>query len=117
LVDAATPAILREVRDKLETKQSLRAWLGLSDEDIFEFVSSVLPALVRLYPGNMTATGAVPSDPDDDMVVAAALESAAKYIITEDRHLLSLGSYLGIAILNRGAFSAELDRLSVPREN
>lgn len=30
---AATPAILQEVREKLETKSSLRRWLGLDDKD------------------------------------------------------------------------------------
>jgi hypothetical protein len=48
---AATPAIIDEVRKKLRTKQKLRRWLGLSDEDIAQFVDYVLPALVRTYPG------------------------------------------------------------------
>ena len=111
---AATPAILEEVRDKLETKQSLRSWLGLSDENIAEFVDNVLPALVRMYPGVMSAAGAVPADPDDDIIVAAALETQAKYIVSEDQDLLSLGNYAGIKILSRDAFRNELDRLGLP---
>ena len=111
---SATPAILEEVREKLETKPSLRKWLALSDDDIAEFVNRVLPALVRVYPGVVTATGAVPDDPDDDVVIAAAIESQAKYIVSEDRHLLSLGNYAGINILNRDEFRTELDRLGVP---
>jgi putative PIN family toxin of toxin-antitoxin system len=111
---AATPAILQEVRQKLETKQTLRKWLGMCDHDIAEFVQNVLPALVRMYPGVVTATGAVPADPDDDVVVAAALESQAKYIVSEDRHLVNLRTYAGIQILSRDAFRAELDRLGVP---
>lgn len=111
---AATPPILDEVREKLQTKQSLRSWLGLSDEDIAEFVENVLPALVRMYPGVVSAVGAVPADPNDDMVVAAAVESRAKYIVSEDRHLLSLGDYAGIKILSRDAFRDELDRIGVP---
>lgn len=111
---AATPGILQEVRDKLQTKQSLRKWLGLSDEDIAEFVNNVLPALVRMYPGVVSAAGAVPGDPDDDVVVAAAFESQAKYIVSEDQHLLRLGNHGGIRILSRDAFRDELDRLGVP---
>jgi len=111
---AATPAILEEVREKLETKPSLRKWLGMSDEDIAEFVDNVLPALVRVYPGAVGAAGAVPADRDDDAVVAAAIESQAKYIVSEDQHLLSLGNYAGIKILSRDAFRDELDRLGVP---
>jgi putative PIN family toxin of toxin-antitoxin system len=111
---AATPAILEEVREKLATKSSLRKWLGLTDDDISEFVDNVLPALVRMYPGVLTATGAVPADPDDDTILAAALESGAQYIVSEDQHLLRVANYARIKILNRDAFRAELDRLGVP---
>ena len=111
---AATPPILEEVRVKLTTKPSLRKWLGLSDEDLAEFVDNLLPSLLRVYPGVVSAAGAVPADPDDDMVVAAALESQTKYIVSEDRHLLSLGKYSGIQIFSRDAFRDELDRLGVP---
>ena len=42
----------------------------------------------------------VPTDPDDDHVLAAALASAADLIASGDRHdLLPLGSYKGIPIL------------------
>jgi predicted nucleic acid-binding protein len=88
--------------------------LGLSDEDIAEFVDRVLPALVRIYPGTVTAVGAVAADPDDDAVVAAALESRARYIVSEDQHLVSLGNYEGIRVLSRDDFRDELDRLGVP---
>jgi predicted nucleic acid-binding protein len=48
------------------------------------------------------------------MIIAAALESQASYIVSEDKHLLDLKSYHGIKILNRHDFSLELDRLGVP---
>ncbi len=111
---AATPPILDEVRDKLQTERSLKSWLGLGDADVAEFVDNILPVLVRIYPGVVSAVGAVPADPDDDMVVAAALESQAMYIVSEDQHLLTLGNHAGIKILSRDAFRDELDRLSVP---
>ena len=60
------------------------------------------------------AHGSVPADPKDDMVVAAALEANASYIVSEDKHLLDLGDYEGIKIMNRKQFGAELDRLGVP---
>ncbi len=102
------------MREKLQTKPSLRKWLNLTDADIAIFVDEVLPAIVRLYPGTVTAPGAVQADPDDDIVVAAALESQAEYIISEDRHLLNLGLYGGIKILSRDAFHVELNQLGVP---
>ncbi len=56
----------------------------------------------------------MPADADDDMIVAAAVESQARYIVTEDGHLLTLGNYKGIKILSRNSFHNELDRLGVP---
>jgi len=41
----------------------------------------------------------VPADPDDDQVLAAAATAQADLIVSGDRHLLSLGSYQGIAIV------------------
>jgi predicted nucleic acid-binding protein len=110
---AATPAILLEVRNKLETKASLRKSLGLNEADIGEFVDNVLPALLRIYPGAVIAPGAVPADPDDDVIVAAALECQAKYIVSEDRHLLTLGNYANVRILSRDGLRDELNRLGV----
>jgi len=42
--------------------------------------------------------GAVPNDPDDDAVIACAVAAQADYIISGDRHLLSLGEFQGIKI-------------------
>jgi len=47
------------------------------------------------------------------MIIAAALESKAEYIVSEDKHLLDLKEYQGIKIKNRVDFAAELDRLEV----
>ena len=97
----------------METKRSVREWLKVSDDQIESFLSVVLPARTVRVPGVRNAHGAVPDDPEDDMIVAAALESGASYIISEDKHLLDLGEYQGIKIMNREQFDAELDRLGV----
>jgi len=47
------------------------------------------------------------------MIIAAALESKAEYIVSEDKHLLDLKEYQGIKIMNREGFETELDRLEV----
>jgi putative PIN family toxin of toxin-antitoxin system len=41
----------------------------------------------------------VASDPDDDLFLLCAVAGQAEYVITADRHLLALGSYLGIPII------------------
>lgn len=110
---AITPQILAEVEEKLRTKKSLRKWLGVNDEDVPEFLGRLMTSC-RVISGARGAHGAVPADPDDDAIVAAALESNADYIVSEDKHLLDLGSYDGIRILNRRNFAAELDRRGIP---
>jgi uncharacterized protein len=51
---------------------------------------------------------AVPNDPDDDMVVECAVTGNATHIVTGDKHLLSLISHQGIAILKAAEFVALL---------
>ena len=110
---AATPQLLAEVADKLRTKQSLRKWLAATDDDIEDFIQVRLANMLTMKRGGRQAHGAVPTDPKDDMVIAAALEAAASYIISEDKHLLDLKEYQGVTIMNRDDFMAELDRLGV----
>ena len=110
---AASPQILQEVRKKVRTKESVRNWIRLSDEEIEVFLEESLSDMVTVVQGVRHAHGAVLADPTDDKIVAAALEAGAEYIISEDRHLLDLGEYQGIKIMSRGEFAAELDRLGV----
>ena len=42
----------------------------------------------------------VTEDPDDDMVVRAAFDGKADYIVSGDKHLLSLREFRGIRIIN-----------------
>jgi predicted nucleic acid-binding protein len=42
---------------------------------------------------------AVKADPDDDIIVRAAYDGKADYIVSSDRHLLSLKESKGIKIL------------------
>ena len=42
---------------------------------------------------------AVPDDPDDDIVINAAHDGRADYIVTGDRHLLGMGEFRGIPII------------------
>ncbi len=53
---------------------------------------------------------AVKRDPDDDVVLAAALGGRAAYLVTYDRDLLELGKPFGIEILRPGNFVSRLFR-------
>ena len=90
---AASPQILLEVVDKLRTKESLRKWVDLPEDKIEIFLNETVIDMVSEVPGHRQAHGAVPADPKDDIIIAAALEAKADYVISEDKHLLDLGDY------------------------
>lgn len=46
----------------------------------------------------------VDADPDDDMVVECAMNGNAAYIVTGDKHLLSLNSYQNVTMLKAADF-------------
>ena len=46
----------------------------------------------------------VDADPDDDMVVECAMNGNAAYIVTGDKHLLSLNNYQNITMLKAADF-------------
>jgi hypothetical protein len=56
-----------------------------------------------LTPGDYQVTG-VARDPDDDKVLACAVEGTADYVVTGDDDLLALVQYQGIEILAPAAF-------------
>jgi predicted nucleic acid-binding protein len=56
----------------------------------------------------------VKADPKDDKIIAAAVESGASYIVSQDHHLRDLREYHGIKILSLEDFEVELNRLGVP---
>lgn len=46
----------------------------------------------------------IQADPTDYKYLACALEGEADYIVSGDRHLLDVGQYQGIKIMNAKAF-------------
>lgn len=56
----------------------------------------------------VAAIPAVSRDPEDDKVIATALAGGAAYIVSEDRDLLDIGAYEGIAIIDAETFLAML---------
>lgn len=48
-------------------------------------------------------------DPDDEMILACALEGQADYIVSGDTHLLEVGAFAGIPILTVRQFLDRLD--------
>ena len=77
----------------------------LASTDISEISAIVSEAASEI----LHKLGPIPNicrDPNDDMIIACAVDAAADYIVTGDEDLLILKSYKDIAILNPRNFEA-----------
>lgn len=70
------------------------------------FVAAVVAVAERVAAEE--APGAVPSDPGDDKVLAAAIAGRAEYVVSLDRDLLRLGKVRGVRVVTPGHFLDEL---------
>ena len=59
-----------------------------------------------------TAVSVVPDDPDDDRVIACALDGRADCLISGDQHLLKIGWYASLPIANPADFLVTLAKPS-----
>jgi putative PIN family toxin of toxin-antitoxin system len=105
-VDLATsPFLLEELAEVLQRPHlsiRLQRVRGSVEEALaFDaaFTNSVTPA---------SGARAVPGDPDDDHVIAAAIAAGADIIASGDRRLLTLGTYQAIRILLNLASSMQI---------
>jgi len=87
---------------KLLTSTRLRARYLYSGERAHSFAQGLLRVadIIREIP---PITGVV-RDPNDDMVIACAVQAKAGHIVTRDKDLLSIGSYQEITILEPEQF-------------
>ena len=101
-----SPFIIAEIRSTLSYPRIRRKY-PLTDDDVERLVT-LLEQDALVVPDELDATGAIPADPTDDMVLACAVEGQADLIVSGDHHLLSLGEYQGIPIVTAREF---LERL------
>ena len=80
-----------------EYQEVLKRDFDFSDEDIAEIMEKVLAFVTLVNPTKRV--NVIKEDPDDNMIIECALESNSKYVITYDKHLLSLKEYQGIRII------------------
>jgi len=85
-----------------------REKFGFSEEQVDEAVREILDIAEIVIP--QVKIDAIKEDPDDKIVLECALEGEVDYIISGDEHLLGLGSYQNIKIVNASKFF-ELERL------
>ncbi len=98
-------AILAETREVFSYPR-IRKKYRLSQQDIDDFITQVEKAAV-LTPGRL-ALSVVKEDPDDDMILACAVEGGADYVVSGDPHLLKMRSYEGIPIVTPRDFLTRL---------
>ena len=102
-------AILAEIERVLRYPRIRRRY-SITAQDAARLMDS-LRADALVVPGEVEVSR-TSDDPDDDKFLACALEAQAECIVTGDPHLLSLGSYHGIAILTPREFLERLQSSS-----
>ena len=96
-----SPAILAEIRRSFRYPK-VRKYIKSSDDDIDLWVAS-LELIAQPVNGNLRIH-AVAADPDDNKYIEAAVEGLAQFVVTGDKHLLSLKSYENIRIITPRVF-------------
>ena len=92
-----SPDLIAETWRKLLTRARLRTRYRYSDERVNSFARGLMRIgeIIREVP---PITGVV-RDPNDDMVIACAVQARADHIVTRDKDLLSIGSYQKTSIV------------------
>jgi putative PIN family toxin of toxin-antitoxin system len=75
--------ILAELGDVLQ-RPAFRKHVELTDFEIMRAIRG-LRGVAQMVPGAYVELKAAPTDPDDNMLVACALEGEADYLVTDDR--------------------------------
>jgi uncharacterized protein len=112
---AVSPDVRAEVYDVLTHPKLRKKFPQLTDEAI-EQTMALLDTGLQLTPKSVPAAA---RDPKDDKFLALAVESNARYLVSEDQDLLVLDPYQGIRILNaldfvRAIAESSQDGSSVP---
>ncbi|MGD2249056.1 MAG: putative toxin-antitoxin system toxin component, PIN family [Candidatus Methanofastidiosia archaeon] len=98
-----SPAILEELQDVLRTEKKFE----LTKNDISSYMRLLISHSTLIEP--VQTIDAIKDDPDDNMILECAAEGKADYIISGDKHLLSLNEYSGIKILSAREFLQNVD--------
>jgi len=91
----SSQVLLEELTDVL-TRPAASKQLAAIGKTAREVLADFIEAVELVEPAHVPRV--VPSDPDDDQVIAAAVAAQAELVVSGDRDLLALGSYEEIAI-------------------
>ncbi|HEY4508201.1 MAG TPA: putative toxin-antitoxin system toxin component, PIN family [Candidatus Paceibacterota bacterium] len=103
----SSPAIMVELREALVVKFQTPA------EDVREYLRVIALNAFLVEPSNVPHV--VLADANDDKIIACAVNAEADYIVSGDKHLLSLKKFFSIGIITPPAFLCVLKaRLNSP---
>ena len=98
-----SPSLLLELEEVLNREKFARR-LKLVGSDPRELFLGYSALAHVVFPEEVTPV--IERDPDDDAVLACAIAAQAEVIISGDRHLLDLGRFQAIRIVNSSEFLA-----------
>lgn len=101
-----SPVLLIELREVLNRKHLTSRLISLRSS-VEEAIGLYGELTILVSP--LDTPRAVPDDADDDQVIAVAMAANAELLVSGDKHLLSMGSYESISIVNPAAAKARLD--------
>lgn len=106
--------ILAELGDVLQ-RPAFRRHVELTDFEIMRAIRG-LRGVAQMVPGAYVELKTVPTDPDDNMVVACALEGEADYLVTDDRRdllplkVVRVSGYRPVQVVTPRGFLRLLER-------
>ena len=100
-------AIIIETWRKLVSRDHIRARYPFSDERVHIFCLSLSQISADVLRSTKPLSGVV-RDPNDDMIIACAIDSQADTIVSRDKDLLSLGAFRGVPIISPETFRHQL---------
>jgi putative PIN family toxin of toxin-antitoxin system len=100
-------AIILETWRKLMSGEHIRARYTYSDRRAHRFCRGLLDIATDVL-RTTKPLGGVVRDPNDDMIIACAIDSQADTIVSRDKDLLSLGAFRGVPIVSPETFRHQL---------
>src|SRR3954449_5128818 len=107
-------AIILETWRQLMSGEHIGARYTYSDRRAHRFCRGLLDIATDVLRTTQPLSGAV-RDPNDDMIVAAAIDGRADTIVSRDKDLLSLGAFQGVPIISPEIFRHQLREADRPQ--
>jgi putative PIN family toxin of toxin-antitoxin system len=100
-------AIIIETWRTLISSEHIRDRYPYSDERTYMFCLSLQEIAAEVLRTTQPLTGVV-RDPEDDMILACAVDGRADTIVSRDKDLLSIGTFQSVPIISPEVFRQQL---------